>query len=376
MFKSCRSVLAVVLVVLVVLLALVVAMSKQQRRWGGGAPKGGRPRAPKDDRPQVLYVPDKEDVKPTTFVRMGAKHGYAVVKRAQGPLAVGFVRDWRAKQPWKGTKADVWGRLAADAISNKASFLHLFGGESGVAPAGWVVPPYPEKARALPEGVWMFRPEKGWGGWHARAVTSDAQLEELRRQLAEGAPRLRGVVTRYIADPDLFTFRGQKYKYHLRVWALAASDGKSPLRLGYFRRARLVHALAPYRQADFANADVHDTHSHGDGDVTADYPEKFGGDHRPVDAEIARLMAAVKPTFAKVLKPIPTARAGFHLLGLDIMIDAGGRGWLLEVNTGPTFPTLRRDISREIYEALWLWAILPLRGEGEPTAPEGFVEVE
>jgi len=74
------------------------------------------------------------------------------------------------------------------------------------------------------------------------------------------------------------------------------------------------------------------------------------------------------------LRPLETARAGFHLLGLDIMIDAQGRGWLLEVNTSPTFPTLRRDISKEVYEAMWRWAIDPLRGR-ESSAPEGFVEV-
>jgi hypothetical protein len=145
--------------------------------------------------------------------------------------------------------------------------------------------------------------------------------------------------------------------------------------MGYFRKALAVRGNKPYTNSNYADVDVHDTHTHGDRSNTAIFPDDFPGDTGPMERALHGLLAKSYPIIETVCQPTDISRVGgFHLTGADVMFE-GGRPYFIELNAGPTFPGTRdKNFSKEVYRAVWGWAIAPLLGR-QPRATKNFAEI-
>lgn len=97
----------------------------------------------------------------------------------------------------------------------------------------------------LPPGVWIWRPTVRRGGGQGVAVVEtqrelDAQVRRMAALKAD-----RGVLTRYVRNPQLFHYGGHGYKLHLRLYFVVVALGGTP---GLARSAVCVHCPLPFSQ--------------------------------------------------------------------------------------------------------------------------------
>lgn len=360
-------------------------VAQQPGRRGPGRPWAGEPQAfvylPRHDDPQRDYVEKHARDRGLQSVQsMKNSRGYAGVVWVNQPK--NFRRAWEVV-------ARVSNQLdLRHTLANKAAFQNLFAGTT-LIPEGFVVPPAGKEFTA-PDGVWMWRPEHGSKGWNAAVVVvadgDQSALERQREFLATTSPSRRGVLTRYLTRPDLLSVGGAHFKFHMRVWLLAARAWSGALRLGFFRRAVLIRAKKPYVAGCYGDPDIHDTHTKGDYSLALDFPEDFrvagaAAGAATADATVEALRELFARAFSRLdasIRPYSTSRGGFHLMGVDVMFE-GGAPRIIEVNWSPLFPKLKRDnaaFTREVYDVCWGWAVDPLLGRGRARPSPSFVEVE
>ena len=199
-------------------------------------------------------------------------------------------------------------------------------------------------------GIFLHRPQpdSGWGGAVApREVTCH-----------------RGVAARYIDPPYLM----DGLKSDLRLYVLVTAV--QPLRCYVYEEGLARFSTEVYSTEDLERRCAHLTnyslnkHAAGFDASQADdtgskrtlsaFRRRLESDvggaaaastWRAVDALIVHTMLAVQPTLldaASVLLPATPADGAspfFQLLGFDVMLDGGGKPWLLEVNVEPSLDT-------------------------------------
>ena len=246
-----------------------------------------------------------------------------------------------------------WFELADKA--NLARLLQRGGETAGLrAPESFVLP---EDRAALvafaagaPKGaVWIVKPVRGTGGQGISLAADLSAVLDLRDV----------VVQRYIADPYLVDGR----KGHLRIYLLFAA--LEPLRAyvygdGVVRFAPEPYDLRPERLGEVSmhvtNTALHRGHPglvisqdparDGEGSIwsLAAYlrrlqadgcdPQRVRGDIHALVAAFVRLLRA-DGLFARLSGSEPPHATGPKLIGLDVLLDAAARPWLIECQAKP-----------------------------------------
>lgn len=194
-------------------------------------------------------------------------------------------------------------------------------------------------AFAAPEKRWIVKPKRLSRG-RGVSVCEDAG----------GVPLdAKWLIQEYLSDPHLYDGR----KYVLRCYVLVRSI--EPLRVYLYRDGFVKLASEPYRNGDFDNLYAHLTNPDVNAlNQDAETPVVFVGfdDYRAwlekndhdADALFAKIrdiavltsVAAREAMREKTIRSGADAAACYELIGLDCMIDAGLRPWLLECNLSPS----------------------------------------
>jgi hypothetical protein len=253
-------------------------------------------------------------------------------------------------------------------------------------------------ARALPgPGVWMWRPEGGGGGKDAGPLTTAAELRKFIRRLDGGRG---GVLTRYLADPLLVAPRcadggggggpedaaqnvgpaAPRYKAHVRVYLLVRVDPGGAVAVGRFAGGVAIRARRPYdpAPATLGRPEVHDTHLDGDAALYVPYPGGLPGG-AALDLRVTELLRRVfeRAVARGAITRHPQATSGgAQVWGADILPDAAGRPWLLEINNSPRPPCDPAIFDRRrLVKGAWDWGYGPLVAGEPPRPPPGFVRL-
>lgn len=225
------------------------------------------------------------------------------------------------------------------------------------APRTFVLPAQRAALLAADEhvGYWVGKPKCSYAG-RGIVVAADAA------EVADG----RGVVQAYVERPLLIG----GYKSHLRVYMLVTS--LAPLRAYVHRETAVMFATLPYSlspstlggafepRVHLTNYDINarpsnaaaylqDKPAVGRGCIwdTARLEAWLAAHRADIDLgavwrqirligrAVARSIAA-HPGVAKQLRALPFAQeVGYELFGIDVMLDADGKVWLLECNDSP-----------------------------------------
>lgn len=162
-----------------------------------------------------------------------------------------------------------------------------------------------------------------------RVVTSESELDKAKLDFG------RGIVQSYITNP--LTSRGKKF--HLRCYlCVTVVDGISR---SYYAADcnKMLTSSRPYVSQDWLDPSIHIS----GGSTTSEWLEwPSDADCAPLDActaqdNINAAMAALSAAICPVVHTFPESPAGFHVFGVDILIDTNMHAYILEVNDRPGF---------------------------------------
>lgn len=169
------------------------------------------------------------------------------------------------------------------------------------------------------------------------------------------------VLQQYITRPHLL--RDQR-KYSIRHFAVLTNfAGGFLYPRGYFNVA-----LHPYVANNFLDLQSHLTNEHlyGDEPNVIQIPTEKFDHHAALYAQIREMMTeligGLQACFPQAF--VCKHKRVFALFGVDFMVDASGRAWLLEVNHGPCFPIhethpLQRYLYRDFWQSIIDYFVLP-----------------
>ncbi|PWW33829.1 hypothetical protein ACRHM7_07240 [Chromohalobacter israelensis] len=196
-----------------------------------------------------------------------------------------------------------------------------------------------EAALAAPARRWILKPSNASKGKGIRLLDDAAD-----------APRQANwLVQEYLDEPH--TIRG--HKYVLRLYVLLAS--LDPLRLYVYRQGFAKLASAPYDHDDTGNLYSHltnpDINAHNteaevpvefiDLDRYRDWLRQQGHDDNALFARLhdqltLTVIAAVDSFRQRCADEGVDSRGGYELLGIDCLVDADLKPWVLECNLSPS----------------------------------------
>ncbi|MCK0746004.1 hypothetical protein [Chromohalobacter nigrandesensis] len=237
-----------------------------------------------------------------------------------------------------------------------------------------------ETALADPEQRWILKPSNASKGKGIRLLDD----------VAEAPRQAHWLVQEYLDDPH--TIRG--HKYVLRLYVLLAS--LDPLRLYVFRQGFAKLASAPYDRDDTANLfsqltnpDINTRNTDAEVPVEFIDLERYRAWLREQghddDALFARLHDQLTLTVIAALDTFRQrcddegvdARGGYELLGIDCLIDADLKPWVLECNLSPSLGVcagpesggiLEESIKRQLVEDMV--SLVDLDGQEVPAASD------
>lgn len=175
--------------------------------------------------------------------------------------------------------------------------------------------------------IWIVRPvsKEGYKGWGIfifdRSVDS---IYDFQKQLQSNTPY---VISRYITDPLLWE---DKYKFHIRVPVIMASDGKYITDPHMFF---IYPAELPYINQDYSNKDIHDSHRISE-ERTGNMKqlmEQYNQIYPSIINQISEILSQVLTSFNPNV--YPESDHALQVLGFDFMIDTSGIVYLIEINS-------------------------------------------
>ena len=343
-----------------------------------------------DEQLRYVYVADPDfHAYEDAFIASARRRGMerADPDGVSDPIALMYAQGTKSLKnmrsaPLDRIRAKIRASLQAGPLTNKVELHKALGPNSEIVPRTLQYPAGNRDGPPFPGGVWIWRPEKMWGGWGVDIITSQDQLDATRQTLAKKYPRKRGILTRYITNPKLYPLDGKKYKFHIRVWLLVVAE-KGGARLGLYTNGKLITSNQPYRAADYTDKRIHDTHITTAATSGLRFPEDYPGDAQELLRKLTKMFARVGNRLLSRVKPARGARSGFELLGADVIVDAADRPWLLEINMNPSppirgppgGPDSQKSTVDMINDGLWSYALDPLLGTGPQKTSPNFVEV-
>lgn len=204
-----------------------------------------------------------------------------------------------------------------------------------------------------PDSPWIWRPEKGWGGAGVQMFTRQADVNRAVIELAR--PDEGAVLTRYVRDPACIIVDGTPRKMHLRLFFVVVV-GPEGRRSALYREGEIAYAREPYAARDYDNPAIHDTHFRWcqERRFPRDYPGGGAAAAAVMQQAVTMFATISRLTLARV-EPYSESPQGFEVFGADLLVDAAGRVWLIEINTKPGFRLAEHDTPARIE---WLSGVI------------------
>jgi hypothetical protein len=188
-------------------------------------------------------------------------------------------------------------------------------------------------------GVWILRPSHimACSGLDILVVSNSEEFNRAKEFYAARAQAhhrfhklhmkyYHVIVSEYIMEPLLM----QERKFHLRLYMLVRNNRRPSIAR---RHGRILTAADPYKQADWSNKRIHDTHVKS---TRADflYPRDFPAqDMLPgINEQLNALEVTLSTLCADITPYTAQAKSAYEIFGLDIMVRADGRVVLIEIN--------------------------------------------
>lgn len=180
------------------------------------------------------------------------------------------------------------------------------------------------------QGPWILKPALMNNGQEIHLFTHQQQvLEHYGHARRMGGPH---VLQDYIHPPHLLQGPRAGHKYSLRLLMVMTSERAYLYPHGYFNIA-----LQPYDFTGFPGKEGHLTNEHlfpGVANVVQIPTQQY-----PIFQQFwPQILHIFQQLSHKFLAVISQAQAKIGFLGMDLMVDANERVWLLELNDGPCFP--------------------------------------
>lgn len=188
--------------------------------------------------------------------------------------------------------------------------------------------------------ILILRPcsPSSFGGKGIVRVTTDEQLQKEKR-VYELNYKYPIIASEYIRNPLLFDSR----KFHLRTYMLITLIPTFKYHL--FKTSEIMTAKKPYIDDYFDDVEIHDTHCKSteysyifpqDGDklsVQTNLDDNIRHVWKQIDYICSQLSLYIKNS----AKPYEESKFGYHLFGLDIVLDTSYNVFLIECNHHPGF---------------------------------------
>ena len=196
-------------------------------------------------------------------------------------------------------------------------------------------------------GPWILKPSMLNNGQHIHLFENSHQLlEHYCQSKRMGGPH---VLQQYIHPPHLLQGPEKGHKYSIRMFVVITADNAYLYPHGYFNVA-----LRPY-VADFVqDKRCHLTNEHLSDDVVnvVQIPTQQYAIFQRFFPKIKVMTAKLCSAFYSQHQAPETFKYAF--LGIDFMVDASERVWILEVNHGPCFPTEEdHPLYEKLYKGFW-----------------------
>lgn len=174
----------------------------------------------------------------------------------------------------------------------------------------------------------ILKPTEGYRGMGIALVHTKKEAEEW---IAQNAEYKEWVLQNYIQPA---TFEG--HKFHLRVYLLINCSSRGIKSAWLAKKNFLVQAIKPYKNSDYGNKEIHDTHmKHGHLFI---FPDSKPDGWKDLDvfkaqtnvANIMKTILAEEHNFKADWK----AQNGFQVFGIDVMFqEKTNKPFILEFNT-------------------------------------------
>ena len=190
--------------------------------------------------------------------------------------------------------------------------------------------------------VLILRPCIGWAssGKGIIRVTSNEQLQKEKnncQKMKEKNKKYDVIASEYIHNPLLF----HGLKYHLRMYLMITL--KPLFRHHVFKMGKIITARKPYVDDNFDDNDIHDTHV---GSTAHDYFFPNDNDSSniiQIRQQIEYICQNLAELIKEKIKPYPESTSGFHVFGLDFMVDTDQHVFLIECNENPGYKNIDHD---------------------------------
>ena len=194
---------------------------------------------------------------------------------------------------------------------------------------------------------WILKPSMLNNGQSIKIFTS---VDEIAHHF-QNPSRLGGphVLQAYIDKPHLLKGPEHGHKYSIRMFMLMTESLAYLYPHGYFNIA-----LKPYVSHDFHHLRAHLTNEHLEHDVynVVQVPTFQYALFQSFWPSIQKISSLIAHQFLQ--HEVVDKNAKLAFLGVDFMVDASERVWLLEVNHGPCFPmTIQHPLYAKLYQPFW-----------------------
>jgi hypothetical protein len=211
-------------------------------------------------------------------------------------------------------------------------------------------------------GVWILRPSSMFAasGNDIMIVSNSEEFNSARdfytnrAQAHQRFHKLNAkyyvvIVSQYITQPMLF----RELKFHLRLYMFTTPASRPKISR---KHGKIITAAEPYKQADWSNKRIHDTHlksTSGDFFFPRDFPaqEMLPGINEQLDA-LENTLALLCNKQAPYKEQ---TELGYHIFGLDIMVRDTGKIVLIEINERPGITCAGPCTEFQTQHCEWVW---------------------
>lgn len=173
----------------------------------------------------------------------------------------------------------------------------------------------------------IWKPSDGYSGRGILVLVDESDVDKLSATLS--AAPTQGILCKYITNPMLY--RGRKF--HIRIFIVMARTATGQTIMERIKHGYIIPAELPYTESDYTNPRIHDTH--GTYVMEQMFPSAdFSADTN--DALSRRIDNILSEVVGKLADKCTTYKgndAGIVVMGADILPDASGNVYLLEINS-------------------------------------------
>jgi hypothetical protein len=207
------------------------------------------------------------------------------------------------------------------------------------------------------EGPWILKPSMLNNGQHIQLFENTASLiAHYQQNKRMGGPHL---LQSYIQFPHLLKGPEKGHKYSIRMFVVMNANQAYLYPQGYFNIA-----LNPYDASDLTLKKAHLTNEHLDdtGRNVVQIPTSQYALFKPFSPQILSICQRVVQKFYQSFNMPDHFKLAF--LGVDFLVCAKEKVWLLEINHGPCFPIQKQHpLYFSLYENFWQSVVAELLGD-------------